>query len=125
MNIYHLLAVGIGGLIGSVGRYIASKSIDEKMASLFPSGTLAVNIIGSLVLGILYGISLKRLDLAEHWRLFIGTGICGGFTTFSAFALENFVLLHEKPAIAVLYIAATLIAGLLAVALGVFLGRAL
>lgn len=124
MNIYHLLAVGIGGLIGSVGRYLASRSIDEKVTSLFPFGTLAVNIIGSLILGFLYGLTLKRIDLAEHWRLFIGTGICGGFTTFSAFALENFTLLHQKPVVAVIYIASTLIIGLIAVALGVFLGRA-
>ena len=125
MNFYHILAVGLGGLIGSIGRYLAGKGIDEKVGSLFPFGTLTVNVIGSLMLGLLYGLALKRADLAEHWRLFIGTGICGGFTTFSAFALENFVLLHQKPATAILYIISTLIVGLLAVGAGVFIGRAL
>jgi CrcB protein len=125
MNAYHLLAVGIGGMIGSVARYITSKTIDEKLGAVFPYGTLTVNIAGSLILGILYGLTFRKAGMTDEWRLFLGPGLCGGFTTFSSFALENFTLLHQRPLVAVLYISATLIAGLLALAAGVFAGRAL
>src|SRR5687768_1082625 len=95
MNIYKLFLVGAGGLIGSIARYLMATSIDKKLNSLFPFGTFAVNILGSFILGVLYAW-LSRKTGSENIRLLIGTGFCGGFTTFSAFALENVNLLNQK-----------------------------
>jgi fluoride exporter len=123
MSFYQIIAVGLGGMIGSIGRYLTVKSIDEKFASTFPYGTLTVNILGSLILGFIFALISRKAGLAEHWRLFFGTGICGGFTTFSALALENFNLLHFKPGTALLYTSLSLAAGILAIGVGYMAGK--
>ncbi len=124
MDLYKLLAVGSGGLIGSVTRYATVRFVDSSFNSLMPYGTLTVNVVGSFLLGMIYAISLRHTNLGETWRLFMGAGFCGGFTTFSAFALENFTLLDEKLyGTSLLYIGLSLIAGLSALAAGVWIGR--
>ena len=125
MNIVHLLLVGAGGCIGSMARYLTVVAVDKKLNSIFPYGTLAVNIIGSFVLGLsLAWLTKKTGTSALHWKLFLGTGVCGGFTTFSAFAVENFTLLEQKlHATASFYIVASVAAGLLAVWAGFALAR--
>jgi CrcB protein len=123
MNFYHVLYVGIGGALGSIARYLTIKGIDEKIQSQFPYGTLTVNLVGSLILGFVFGLTMHRQRGADEIRLFIGTGICGGFTTFSTFSLENFLLIHEKPLFSVLYIGFSVILGLAAAALGFFAGK--
>jgi CrcB protein len=125
MNFYHVLYVGIGGALGSIARYLAIKGIDEKIQSQFPYGTLTVNLLGSLILGFIFGLTMSRSRGAEEIRLFIGTGICGGFTTFSTFALENFMLIHEKPLFSALYIGLSVFLGLPAVGLGFFAGKSI
>ncbi len=86
-----LFIIGIGGFIGSIARYLLSNVIQNKfIASLdagYPFGTLGVNILGCFVIGIIYGYSLKY-TLTFEWRIFLITGICGGFTTFSAFSVD-------------------------------------
>ena len=126
MTFYKLLLVATGGMLGSIARYLTAKSIHEKLGPGFPYGTLAVNIAGSFILGLMYAwLSRKTVD-SENIRLLIGTGFCGGFTTFSAFALENVSLLDQKlMASSLLYIALTLVAGFLAVAAGLALGKSL
>src|SRR5688572_4148165 len=105
MNLVNVLLVGAGGCIGSVVRYLAVISIDKKLNSAFPFGTFTVNLLGSFVLGFLMAVLMKRSAHALEWKLFLGTGFCGGFTTFSAFALENMNLFQQKsPGIALLYI---------------------
>lgn len=90
-----VLLVGFGGFIGTALRFLAGRFFLATTASSFPYGTLFVNIIGSLLLGILFGI-IHRGGLQSHeWRLFLTIGICGGFTTFSAFANENFIMLRD------------------------------
>lgn len=125
MNFYHVLYVGIGGALGSIARYLAVKGIDEKIQSQFPYGTLTVNLVGSLILGFILGLTMNRPRGSEEIRLLLGTGLCGGFTTFSTFALENFMLIHEKPLFSALYIGLSVILGLFAAALGFFAGKSL
>jgi fluoride exporter len=123
MTFIQILAVGSGGMLGSIARYILTRTIDAKAGSLFPYGTLAVNVIGSFILGIIFAIAARKTGMDENWRLFFGTGVCGGFTTFSAFTLENFNLLQTRPLIAGLYMTVSLIAGIGAVALGIYAAR--
>lgn len=124
MNIYKILAVGLGGFLGTVARYVTVKSVDEKLNALFPYGTFAVNVLGSFLLGIIYTAALRKAGLTENWRLFLGVGFCGGFTTFSAFAWENFSLIQQKfMGTSLAYALASLVAGLLALMAGVWIGR--
>lgn len=127
MNVTYLLLVGAGGFIGSIARYLTVISIDKKFNSVFPLGTLVVNIAGSFILGVLLAVIAKKTGShSEQWRLFLGVGFCGGFTTFSAFALENLNLLQEKfPGSAFLYIIVSLAGGLLAVWSGFAFSRAM
>lgn len=108
----NFLLVGLGGAIGSMVRYAAYLLITAKN---FPFATLSVNIIGSFVIGLVLALSIKDESFLNNWKLFLATGICGGFTTFSAFSAENVVLLQsEKYALALLYIVASIIAGIAA-----------
>jgi CrcB protein len=125
MNAYHILLVGAGGFLGSIARYITTISIDKKLNSFFPYGTLTVNLLGSFFLGVILAVVLKKSGTtAEQWKLLIGTGFCGGFTTFSAFAFENVSLFEARLAgTALIYTALSLAFGVVAVWAGMLLGR--
>ncbi|MEX2235837.1 MAG: fluoride efflux transporter CrcB [Cyclobacteriaceae bacterium] len=124
MNLVNVLLVGAGGCIGSMARYLAVISIDKKLNSAFPLGTLTVNLLGSFALGFLMAVLMNRSAHGLEWRLFLGTGFCGGFTTFSAFALENMNLFQQKsPGMALMYIIFSVAGGIAAVWTGVILGR--
>ena len=127
MNITHLLLVGAGGFFGSIARYLTVISFDKRLNSIFPFGTLTVNIAGSLILGFLLAWAARKTGQhADQWRLFLGTGFCGGFTTFSAFAVENVNLFQEKfPTSAIVYIMVSVVGGLLAVWTGFAISRAI
>jgi fluoride exporter len=102
------LLVFIGAGIGGVLRYGVVQACARVSAS-FPWGTLAVNIIGSLLMGVLAGVLLRRPE-AEAWRVFLGTGVLGGFTTFSAFSLDIVALLDRGAlGLATAYIAASVV----------------
>ena len=106
----NFLLVGLGGALGSMLRYAAYLLITAKN---FPFATLSVNIIGSFIIGLVLALSLKDENFLNNWKLFLATGICGGFTTFSAFSAENVVLLQsEKYLLALTYIAVSIIAGI-------------
>ena len=90
--IKNFILIGVGGALGSMLRYLFSLLIQHKQ---LPWATLLVNIIGSFIIGIVVAESLKNEIFANNWRLFLATGICGGFTTFSAFSLENLQLLQN------------------------------
>src|SRR3989337_1114710 len=117
MNLINILLVGAGGCLGSMARYLTVISIDRKVNSVLPYGTLSVNLLGSFTLGFLMALVLKKTGAHhEEWKLFLGTGFCGGFTTFSAFAAENINLFEQKfPGTAFLYILLSVASGLLAV----------
>lgn len=116
--------VFLGGGLGSVLRYQLSKLLNNTVITSIPYGTLVVNILGSLLLGFLLGISLKYNNLPPAFSLFFATGFCGGFTTFSTFAYENQVFLRSGDYYNfLLYTLGSIFLGLSAVFIGVFLSR--
>lgn len=121
--IKNLLLVGFGGFVGSTLRYLTYLFIDKRHALSFPMSTFTVNIIGSLVLGIIIGLSLKD-SVNEHMRLFLAVGICGSYTTFSTFALENISLMSQKDLLtSFIYITASIVLGLAAALAGQWVGK--
>ena len=118
----NILLVGFGGFLGSICRYIVYLIFDRKLIDSFPWSTFTVNIVGSLLLGLLAGLILKQ-HLNESYRLFLAIGFCGSFTTFSTFAYENVQLLQQKPLIALTYIAASVITCLGLAYLGFLCGK--
>jgi CrcB protein len=122
--IKNLLLVGLGGGIGSMARYLCQKWFMILYPSSFPLGTFAVNITGCLLIGIFWGIAFKSFEAVETWKLFLMTGLCGGFTTFSAFTLEGVGLLKEQKFLLFFsYIAGSVILGLLATYAGMKITR--
>jgi CrcB protein len=115
----NLLIIGSGGFLGSIARYLVSQMNLSVSFHSIPVGTLTVNIAGSFIIGFLTGIAEKSMILTPEWRLFLMAGMCGGFTTFSAFANENLMLIHNGQALTVLlYTGLSIFLGFLAVYLG-------
>lgn len=90
-----LLAIAAGGSIGAVLRFLMSNGVYRLMGRDFPYGTLAVNVVGSLCIGVLFVLLVERLSLSPEWRAGILVGVLGAFTTFSTFSLETLALLEE------------------------------
>lgn len=88
------LAVGLGGFLGSVLRYVLSGLMQRRFPAFLPAGTLAVNVIGCFVIGLAMTWFSGRGEHLSTWRFFLITGVLGGFTTFSAFGYEFVTLLH-------------------------------
>ena len=115
-----LLIVGLGGFVGSVARYVLGGWVlHHTVQSRFPFSTFAVNVAGCLVAGVLAG-GVERFDwFTPQTRLFLFTGLLGGFTTYSAFGIDTmFLLRRAEPWVAAAYVAGTLVAGALAVWVG-------
>jgi len=91
----NLILVGLGGLIGSILRYLASLAVASYATTLFPFATLAVNVIGCFLIGLTLAIGERWAFLTPEWRIFLTTGLCGGFTTFSTFSYESIGLLLD------------------------------
>lgn len=120
----HLLLVMIGGGIGAGLRFLFGRWALGVLGPNYPWGTLGVNITGSFAMGLLAGV-LARTGGSEQLRLFIGVGILGGFTTFSAFSLELYeMILRGDMGQAFTYISLSLLAGICALWLGIILVRA-
>lgn len=117
------LAVALGGALGSMARYGCVRLL-APLGSWIPVGTLAVNIGGSLLVGLLYAVLVERLRVGEGWTALLLVGFLGGFTTFSAFSLEA-VRLAERGAVAAMlsYVALSVVLCLGACLLGLWLGR--
>lgn len=112
----NLLLVGMGGAIGSALRYLFSQMIKP---TSFPLATFTVNMIGSFLIGIIIAYSLRNNDFNNHWKIFLATGICGGFTTFSSFSMENLQLIQQgKWLILFFYIAGSIFLGIIGTAIG-------
>lgn len=119
-----LLLVGTGGFFGSVARYGVKLLTDRYISSSFPYGTFIVNMAGCFIIGLLAGFIQYRENPADGYWLLLATGFCGGFTTFSTFALENNLLLAERQSATVfIYTALSLVLGLLLCRAGVWLAR--
>lgn len=114
------LIVGLGGGIGAILRYLIS-SIDlgpDGTLGGFPIKTFIINILGALVIGMVAALAARN-GLSDRWTTFLKVGICGGFTTFSSFALETDQLLARgATGTAVLYVCLSVVLGVLAVMLG-------
>jgi len=117
------LAVGVGGFFGAIARYLIDYWISRRMGSLFPYGTLVINVSGSFILG-LFATSTERWIVHPHWRLLLGVGFVGAYTTFSTFGYETHRLIEEGSfGLALLNVLLSVIVGLMAVRLGILLGR--
>lgn len=121
-----LLLVGFGGFFGSIARYWMSKLNLTWDFHSIPMGTLAVNIIGSFLIGFMLGIFMNSNLLHTNLKLFLVVGFCGGFTTFSSFTNENFLLLQNGQYFtALIYIGGSIIIGILAVFAGFLIANQL
>ncbi len=115
------LLVFLGGGMGSLLRFSVGKILNRPTWEI-PLGTLTVNLIGSFIIGLILGFAIKNNSLNSNLSLFVATGFCGGFTTFSAFAYENYSFLKSGDFTNFfLYASASIILGLLAVLLGLTL----
>ena len=122
--IKNILLVGFGGSLGSIARYLTQKWFTANFLQAFPWGTFVVNSIGCFLIGLFWGLSFKSFDNNESWKLFLLTGVCGGFTTFSAFTLEGIGLIKDQKLFLFFsYVAASVVIGLLATYLGLRLTK--
>jgi CrcB protein len=112
----NILIVGLGGMLGSMFRYIATLSFST---SNQPFAIMTINVIGSLVIGMVFALAKNQAWMGDEWKLFLATGICGGFTTFSAFSFDNMVMIQSgKYVLFMLYASGSVVLGGLAVWLG-------
>mgnify|MGYP000892693740 FL=1 len=112
----NFLLVALGGATGSMLRYGMSLLIQNRQ---FPLSTFIINIIGSCIIGAVIAYGIKNEEFNINWKLFLATGICGGFTTFSAFSIENLQLLQSgKYLLTSFYITASVFTGIAAAFLG-------
>lgn len=119
-----LLLVALGGAAGASARHLMSGAMLRLMGPGWPWGTFAINVIGSLLIGVLAGWLAFRGEGGTHWRLLLGTGVLGGFTTFSAYSLETALLIERKEYVpAALYSLGSVAVGLIAVFIGLWLSR--
>ena len=116
-----ILLVGAGSFIGGVCRYLLSVFVQQRSGSDFPYGTLLVNLAGCFIIGCIYGVA-EKTQLSTETRLLFVTGILGGFTTFSAFSAESFVLIREGHYLTSLsYILISVVAGITLTTLGAWI----
>ena len=121
-----IAAVALGGAVGSVMRYLVSNWFVARLGPDFPWGTFTINVSGSFLIGIVLQLAAARAGLNPYVRLFLATGILGGYTTFSTFAYESYILGAGNLALQSLsYAAGSVLAGVAAAYLGVTVVRAI
>ena len=126
MQIKQIILVGLGGATGSILRYVLQRILTGLFPHVFPVGTFIVNITGCFLIGLFYGWSERYPGLTPEIRLLLMTGLCGGFTTFSAFTLEGMNLLSEQRfTIFFLYFALSVLLGLAATITGAYISDSL
>ncbi|TDP57973.1 fluoride efflux transporter CrcB [Flavobacterium dankookense] len=119
-----ILYIALGGAIGSVLRFLTSLFVAKFWSNHFPLATFLTNVVGCFLIGVSIGLLEKNNMTDGNLKWFLITGFCGGFTTFSTFGMENFNLFQNNNSfLAFAYIAASIISGLFAVWLGLFLSK--
>lgn len=114
-----MIIAGLGGFLGTCLRFLTGKLCHAVTASVFPWGTFAVNVVGSLVIGVFFGLAERSHVISPSMNVFLITGFCGGFTTFSSFADDMYLLLQQKHWAAFgLYVGLSFVLGLAMVWLG-------
>jgi len=120
-----LAAIAAGGALGAALRHLVAGAVMRAVGLSFPYGTLTVNVLGSLIMGLLVGLLVARMDLGPVTRGFLTTGVLGGFTTFSAFSLEMALFIERQQAgLAALYALLSIGLCTAAVFAGLWIGRA-
>ncbi len=120
----NLIAVFLGGGIGSVLRYMLSAIFGKSFGTVFPFATFLVNILGSLFLGFVLGLFMAKINANTQLKLFLTVGVAGGFTTFSTFTVETFNLFKDgHNYLALLYPVLSIILGFGSVLAGFYLAR--
>ena len=126
MTVKSLLWIALGGGLGSVARFIGYKLTTPTSPADFPWGTLWVNLLGCLLIGIFSQLSSRSYTYPGELWLFLMTGLCGGFTTFSAFSLESLSLLQQQRYLAVLtYLTVSVLGGISCTLAGYWISRSL
>lgn len=118
--------IALGGGLGSVLRYLTSVVMNKYVQATFPYATFVTNIIGCLLIGLFFGYLEKQNAVSQDLKFFLITGLCGGYTTFSAFSHENVQLLQNNQIlIAFLYISLSVFLGLMATWTGLIIAKGL
>ena len=123
----NLLLVALGGALGSMARYLLNIGATRALGPGFPYGTLGANVIGGVLMGVLVGVlALRGGEDQEKWRLLLGVGVLGGFTTFSSFSLETALMIEQRRLeIAAVYVLTSVAAAIGGLFIGLFLMRRL
>ena len=122
-TIRNIIAVGAGSFIGGIARYLVSLAM-KGISKGFPWATLLVNLLGCLIIGLLWGFLSRNASESTSWGLFLTVGLCGGFTTFSTFSKEALTMLQTGQIWGFAsYIALSILAGIALVAIGYYLFR--
>jgi CrcB protein len=120
------LLVGLGGFVGAIARYAVGGWVAERLGPTFPYGTLAINVTGSLAIGLFLALTTERFAAPPTLRLFFAIGFLGAYTTFSTFSYESLALLESRAYLAAAAnVGFSVVLSLVAVVLGSALGRAL
>lgn len=124
-SLINILVIFLGSGTGGAARYIVGRLVKSHIGqSSFPWETLTVNIVGCFIIGLLYGLSTDSQWMSDRVKLLLTVGFCGGFTTFSTFANENYLLLNTSNLLTfAAYTATSILAGIAAVAIGYYLTR--
>ncbi|MBV1915938.1 MAG: fluoride efflux transporter CrcB [Pseudomonadales bacterium] len=119
-----LIAIALGGAVGSVARFLAANAAAEQFGTRFPYGTLMVNLVGSFLIGLMYVLIVEKFKLSAEIRGLVMVGFLGAFTTFSTFSLELLDMLKSGALLgAGFYISVSVIIGVINVWLGMQLGK--
>ena len=122
----HLILVAVGGAIGASLRHLVNLASLRLVGPGFPWGTMAINVMGSFAMGVFVELLARRFNASNELRLFIATGVLGGFTTFSAFSLDFAVLWERGTALpALAYAITSVIGSIVALFLGLWLARSI